>query len=109
MITQKKRPTTRQAPRYRVQYEDKGLFQLALRRVGGNIDLINIDAYQQDREATIVAAARSIQRSLERRGHLVQAIYERVNIREAQDWHDKEYQALHHQCVEWEWDEEREI
>src|SRR5438128_2713556 len=100
---------TQQAPRYRVHYEDKGLFQLALRRVGGNIHLIDIDAYQQDREVTTLAAARSVQRSLERRGHLVQGVYERVNIRESQDWHSKEYKALHPEEVEWEWDEEREI
>lgn len=52
------------APRYRVHYEDKELFQLALRRVEGNIHLIYIDAYQQDREVTTLAAAKSVQRSL---------------------------------------------
>jgi hypothetical protein len=96
-------------PRYRVHYEDKGLFQLAFQRVGGNLDLIDIDAYQQDREVTTLAAARSVQRSLERRGHLVQGIYERVNIRESHDWHSEEAQIASREEVEWEWDEEREI
>lgn len=97
---------TQQSPRYRVHYEDKGLFQLALQRVGGNIALIDIDTYQQDREVTTLAAARSVQRSLKRRGHLVQAVYERVNLRESQEGGSEEYKSLH---VEWEWDEEREI
>lgn len=96
-------------PRFRVHYEDKGLFHLALRRAGGNIELIDIDAYQQDRDVATLAAARSVQRSLERRGHLVQAIYERVNIHVSQARHSEEYTALHPHEVEWEWDEEREI
>jgi len=101
---------TQKAPRYVVHYEDQGLFQIALQRAGGDINLIDIDTYQQERETSTLPAAKSIQRALERRGHLVQAIYERINIREAsQEWHDEEYKALHHGEIEWEWDEEREI
>lgn len=97
------------APRCVVRYEDSGLFKLALQKVSGNIDLIDIDAYQQERETSTLPAAKSIRRALERRGHLVRAIYERVNIRESEAWHSEEYQALHRGRIEWEWDEEQEI
>ena len=97
------------APRFVVRYEDHGLFKLALQQAGGNIDLIDIDAYQQARETSTLPAAKSIRRALERRGHLVQAIYERVNIRESEEWHSEEYRVLHRGETEWEWDEEREI
>src|SRR5690349_13285394 len=97
------------APRYVVHYEDKGLFLQALKRASGDLDLIDIDAYQREREATTLAAAKSIQRSLEGRGHLVQGIYERINIRESEEWHSEEYRALHQGEVEWEWDREQEV
>lgn len=96
-------------PRFAVYYEDAGLFQQALRRAGGHIDLVDIDAYQRERETATLAAAKSIQRSLERRGHLVQGIYERVNIRESEEWHSKEYRALHRGEITWEWDHEQEM
>ena len=97
------------APRYTVHYEDIGLFKLALQRAGGNIDLIDIDAYQRERETSAFPAAKSIKRALERRGHLVVGIYERINIRESWDWHSEEYKRLHQGEMEWEWDEEQEL
>lgn len=97
------------APRFVVRYEDSGLFKLALQRVGGNIDLIEIDVYQQERETSTLPAAKSVRRALERRGHLVRAIYERVNIRESEEWHSEEYRVLHRGRIEWQWDEEWEI
>ena len=79
------------APRYAVHYEDHGHFKFALQRAGGDINLIDIDAYQQERETSTLPAAKSIRRALERRRHLVQGIYERVNIRESEEWHSEEY------------------
>lgn len=101
--------TQQQPPRYRVHYEDNGLLKLALQKVGGDISLVDIDDYQCDRETSSLVGARSIIRALLRRGHLVQAVYERIGIRAADlSRCSEEYQQLH-QGKEWEWDEETEV
>jgi hypothetical protein len=98
-----------QPPRFVVRYEDSQRFQQALAKVGGNLELLDPDDYADQRETTSLIGARSIQRSLERRGHLVQGIYERVGIREVESEHSNEYCELHPDEIEWEWDREEEV
>lgn len=98
------------APRYAVHYEDTGLFQQALRKARGNVDVVDPDDFYRERETSTLPAAKSIKRALERRGHCVHGIYERVNIHEvSQEWYSEEYRALHRGEIEWDWDKEQEI
>jgi hypothetical protein len=100
---------TQRAPRYAVHYEDRGLFQQALRNAHGNVDLVDPDDFYREGEASTLPAAKSIKRALERRGHSVHGIFERINIRESWDWHSEEYKTQHFGEMEWEWDEERPV
>jgi hypothetical protein len=61
------------------------------------------------REAITLAGARSIQRALRRRGHHVQGIYERINlrVRPALDEDTHEHMVLVCGKLDWEWDGER--
>lgn len=90
-------PMAQRAPRYAVHYEDTGLFQQALRKAHDNVDLVDPDDF-------------CCKRALERQGHCVHGIYERMNIREASlEGYSEEYRMLHRGEVDWEWDDEQEI
>jgi hypothetical protein len=103
---------TPKTPRFVVRYEDSDLYQQALAKAGGDPETAEIDPadYDCSKEATTLASAKRIMRSLERKGHYVQAILERIGIREDdRSWHSDEYLAQHPDEKEWTWDREEEV
>jgi hypothetical protein len=67
-------------PRYAVRYEDMVLSKPATAGVGDERAGGQDPDIVHERQATTLAGARSIQRALQRRGHRVQGIYERLNL-----------------------------
>jgi hypothetical protein len=96
-------------PRFAVRYEETFRSKPAMQRVGDERDGVHTYAVVHEREATTLAGARSIQRALLRRGHRVEGIYERINIRPAVDEQNEEYRMLVCGKLEWEWDSERPV
>ena len=98
-------------PRYAVRYEDTVLSKPAWPRVGNECDRGQAPDVVHEREATTLAGARSIQRSLRRRGYYVRGIYERLNLRfrPSVDEHIPAYTVLVCGKLDWEWDSERPI
>jgi hypothetical protein len=95
-------------PRFAVRYEAPPASKSAIPQAGGKGDTVYARGLIQEREATTLAGARRFQRALQRRGHHVQGIYERTNlrVRPSLDEDTHEYLVV---CgkLDWEWDAER--
>jgi hypothetical protein len=102
-------------PRYTVRYAAIVLSQPALPCVGDERTGVHAPglAVVHEREATTLAGARSIQRALQRRGHRVQGIYERINLRVRPSWHGQPAAYTQQACGrlegDWDWDSERPV
>jgi hypothetical protein len=98
-------------PRFAVRYEETFRSQPAMARAGDERDGAHAPDRVHERVAITLAGARSIQRALQRRGHRVYGIYERINLRfrPALDEHNEEYRVLVCGKLEWEWDSEQPV
>jgi hypothetical protein len=85
-------------PRYVVHSEE------ALPRTGDESEAVSAHDVVQEREATTLAGARSIQRALQRRGYCVHGVYERIHLRISQS-----LERLVCGKLAWEWDGERPV
>jgi hypothetical protein len=96
-------------PRYAVRYENTVLSKPAWPRVGDECAGGQAPDVVHECEATTLAGARSIERALQRRGHRLLGIYERLNLRfrPSVDEHSAEYPVLVCGKLDWEWDSER--